>query len=89
MFKVIRPFLDLQDGEHAYEAGDFYPRLGFSPDEKRIAELSGSDNRIGKPLIVPDRSDKAIDDVPVETPTPKRKRAEKAVADDPAGDVDA
>lgn len=51
MYKVIRYFTDLQDNEYAYQVGDTYPRKGLSPTDERIAELSGSQNRQGKPLI--------------------------------------
>lgn len=51
MYKVIYKFADLQDSGHIYEIGDEYPREGHEPDESRIKELSGSGNKIGKPLI--------------------------------------
>lgn len=51
MYKVIRYFTDLQDEKYAYQVGDTYPREGLSPTDERIAELSGSRNRQGKPLI--------------------------------------
>lgn len=58
-YKVIKFFHDLQDtvntkgGEicHAYNVGDTYPREGYKPSAARIAELAGSDNRQGVPLI--------------------------------------
>lgn len=49
---VLTRFADLQDGNRIYEAGDNYPRPGFDVSPERLAELAGSDNRIGKPLIV-------------------------------------
>ena len=49
---VLTRFADLRDGNRIYEAGDEYPRPGYAPTDNRIAELAGSDNRIGKPLIV-------------------------------------
>ena len=51
MYKVIHYFTDLKDNRHAYNVGDVYPRAGVEADEARIAELSGSDNKQGKPLI--------------------------------------
>lgn len=51
MYKVIHYFTDLQDNRHAYNVDDVYPREGFETTEARIAELSGSDNKQGKPLI--------------------------------------
>ena len=51
MFKVIKFFTDLQDNRHPYKVGDIYPREGIEPDEARIAELAGSNNKQGEPLI--------------------------------------
>lgn len=51
MWKVIKYFTDLQDENYAYNVGDTYPRKGLNPSEERIAELSGSDNKQGVPLI--------------------------------------
>lgn len=50
-YRVIKFFTDLQDNNHAYNVGDTYPREGLNPSEERIAELSGSDNKQGVPLI--------------------------------------
>ncbi len=53
-YKVINSFSDLQDNCHKYTAGkDFYPREGLEVTKERIAELSGSENKQGKPLIEP------------------------------------
>lgn len=51
MYKVIHYFTDLLDNRHAYNVGDVYPREGAKTTDARIAELSGSDNKQGKPLI--------------------------------------
>ncbi len=48
---VVRDFADLQDESHIYHAGDIYPRKG-KPKKERLEELLGSNNRIGKPVIV-------------------------------------
>lgn len=51
-YKVISPFTDLQDGNHAYSVGDIFPREGVAMiSEKRIAELASADNKQGRPLI--------------------------------------
>ena len=50
-YKVIKLFTDLQDLGHLYEVGDVYPREGVMASPERIAELSGSDNAQGAPLI--------------------------------------
>lgn len=51
MYKVIKSFTDLQDNNHAYYAGDIFPRNGVEVDAERIAELSSDKNRLGVPLI--------------------------------------
>ena len=55
MYKVLKHFFDLQDNNYLYDPEDAncntYPRKGLEPTEERIAELSGSDNKIGCPLI--------------------------------------
>ena len=44
-------FADLQDGNRIYEAGEQYPRPGLEVSQKRIAELAGSNNRMGYAVI--------------------------------------
>ena len=51
MYKVIKHFIDLQDNNHTYNAGDSFPRSGVSVTEERLAELAGSNNKQGVPLI--------------------------------------
>lgn len=51
MYKVIERFKDLQDKNFVYDAGDTFPRKGKRPSKARIAELLGSDNRRGRPVI--------------------------------------
>lgn len=51
MYRVIAYFVDLQDGEHAYQVGDAFPREGHTVSEARIKELSGSNNKRRMPLI--------------------------------------
>lgn len=51
MYKVIKEFADLQDGNHVYKVGDKYPRKGVNPNNKRIAELEGENNAQHEPLI--------------------------------------
>ena len=51
MYKAIKLFADLQDNNHVYNAGDEYPRKGLTVTDERIAELSGSANKQGCPLI--------------------------------------
>lgn len=51
MYRVIEVFTDLQDNNYRYNVGDEYPRTGYKPSAKRIDELSGTNNKRGKPLI--------------------------------------
>lgn len=68
-YRAITRFADLQDGMRRYEAGDDFPRPGLAVSAARLAELAGSDNRAGYPLIeaVPG------EDAPA-APKPARKR---------------
>lgn len=56
-YLVIRHFIDLQDLNHKYNVGDKYPRKGLKPSPERIAELSGSRNKLGTPLIAEQRKE--------------------------------
>lgn len=51
MYKVKHFFTDLQDNCYPYNEGDIFPREGVTVTEDRLKELSGSDNKQGKPLI--------------------------------------
>ena len=55
MYKVIVTFRDKQDDGYTYRAGDMFPRDGKTVDAARIAELAGSDNLIGRPLIAEEK----------------------------------
>lgn len=48
---VIEKFKDLQDKDRIYEVGDKFPATKRKVSEERIAELSSTDNLIGKVLI--------------------------------------
>lgn len=65
MYKVIKYFCDLQDGNHPYNAGDTFPRPGMTVTEERLAELAGSNNRQGVPLIAPVAPVEPVDETPV------------------------
>ena len=51
MYKVINYFTDLTDKNRPYNVGDTFPRDGLEVSEERLAELAGSNNKQGKPLI--------------------------------------
>lgn len=73
-YKALTRFADLKDGNRIYEAGDTYPRLGLNVTPERIAELAGSDNRMGYPLIAADVQ---------KTPKETRKPEDGEVIDEP------
>lgn len=51
MYRVTEYFTDLQDGNHAYNVGDTFPREGVTVTADRIKELSTGANRRGIALI--------------------------------------
>lgn len=77
MYEVIKYFTDLQDGNHAYEVGDKYPREGYEPSLERCAELSGSENKQGTPLIKKLSERKKTADSKIETAEEKPKATRK------------
>lgn len=73
-------FADLQDGRRLYHEGEKFPRDGLTVSEKRLAQLSGSDNLMGYPLIVKtvDAEEKVSEEkVSEEKPVVIRKRGKK------------
>lgn len=74
MYKAIRAFTDLQDGNYKYNPGDEYPRVGLIPSEERIQELLTSNNRRKKPMIK-----EVVEEVKVEKPKRTRKPKSEAV----------
>lgn len=78
MYKVIRSFVDLEDGGR-YRAGDTFPRAGVTVVAERLERLCGSANRRGIPLIAKE-PDPAACDHPEESGMDgkKQKRAKKS-----------
>ena len=79
---VLMRFADLQDDNRIYEAGAEYPRPGFDVTPERLAELAGSDNRVGRPLIAhaveaPDVPDKEMPAKSAEAPKGARRARKK------------
>ena len=68
-YEVVRFFVDLQDNDHPYYAGDKFPRTGVNVSAERIAELAGSENKHGVPLIV-----KVSEDAPKKAPAKRAKK---------------
>lgn len=78
-YKALTRFADLNDGNRIYEAGETYPRPGLDVTPERIAELAGSDNRMGYPLIeAVGAPSKAPTDEPKEEPTEADKPAQRS-----------
>lgn len=50
-YKVIKYFIDLEDNNHEYNVGVKFPRGNKKATPERLAELSGSRNKQGTPLI--------------------------------------
>lgn len=69
MYKVIRYFIDLQDNNHPYNVGDKFPHTGVEVSAERLAELAGSGNLQGKPLIV-----EVAEEAPKKTPAKRAKK---------------
>ena len=72
MYRVIKAFTDMQDGNFAYQVGNEYPRKGMSVLQSRINELASNKNRQGVPLIeeIPEKAE--------EPKTEKKKSVEKS-----------
>ncbi|ECC2007340.1 Rho termination protein [Listeria monocytogenes] len=49
-YTVLKDFTDLSSN-HIYREGDKFPREREEVTEERLAELSGSDNKRGEPMI--------------------------------------
>lgn len=81
MFRVIEFFTDLQDGNHAYNVGDTFPREGVTVTADRIKELSGTQNKRGIALIEEVRGTEETaqpeEAAPVENEPRKRTRKRK------------
>ena len=80
-YKVLEYFTDLQDGEHAYNVGDEYPRKGYSPSDKRIEELSTDKNVRHRPVIAVNEpvaivADEKTAEVQENKPKKRKKREE-------------
>lgn len=50
-YRVIKNFLDLEDGNHRYTVGDTYPRSGLAPTKERRQFLLSNQNLLHEPVI--------------------------------------
>lgn len=64
-YTVIEAFVDLQDNNHLYGAGDEFPRAGHDVTLSRLSELMSAKNMIGRPLIKEGKATKKKSDDPV------------------------
>lgn len=67
-YEVVKTFADLQDNRHLYNVGDTFPHEGAEVSKDRLKELSGSNNKLGTPLIKEIKS---------ESKTTKKKKVEE------------
>lgn len=51
MYLTTRAFVDLEDGNYRYEAGEKYPRKGYKPSTERVEALKEGNNKAGLKLI--------------------------------------
>ena len=68
MYRVIKRFVDLQDGSHLYEVGEPFPRSGKEVSEARLTELATANNRQKMPLIEKIEDDQVTEQEPEEAP---------------------
>lgn len=69
MYKVIKPFTDLQDSNYKYDVGDTYPRNGLNVLQSRINELASHKNKQKTPLI---------EEIPEKVEEPKKEKKTKS-----------
>lgn len=51
MYRALCEFHDLTDGNRRYGAGETFPRPGLDVSADRLAELSGTGNKLGRAVI--------------------------------------
>lgn len=51
MWRVIRDFYDLQDGNFFYKVGDTFPRAGKVVSDDRLEFLSSDKNLLKTPVV--------------------------------------
>ena len=81
MYRVLKYFTDLQDNGYAYNVGDEFPHAGAVASPERLAELSGSENKRGTPLIekvdeepLPFTEEDPVEEKPAEKPKARKSR---------------
>ena len=79
MYRVIKFFTDLHDNDHPYNVGDAFPRAGVVVTEGRLAELAGSNNKQGRPLIALVEEEETKAEAPAKK-APAKKTARKTAS---------
>lgn len=51
MYEVIESFIEKNHDGRTYTKGDVYPADGYKATKKRIAELSGKENKYKRPFL--------------------------------------
>lgn len=82
-YKALVFFRDGQDDNRAYRPGDTFPRAGLAVSAARLAELSGSANRRGIPLIREEKAAKAPEKAPAREPEKAPEKAPEAAPKKP------
>lgn len=76
-YRALIWFFDKDDNAHEYRPGDVYPRDGYVPSAKRLADLLTGNNSTGKPMISGEEPEKEE--------KPKKKTTTKATPKKKAG----
>ena len=85
MFKVVHGFKDLKDNDYIYKKGDIYPRDEIKLEDvpkKRIKELSGTNNKIGKVLIEEIKEEVVEEEKATEEVVEEEKATEEVVEEE-------
>lgn len=72
-YKVIERFSDILDNGYIYNAGDMFPRIGYTPSKARIEELGSTKNKMGRVLIAVPKPQPEKEVVAEEKPAPKKR----------------
>jgi len=84
MYRVIKRFLDLQDGSHHYEVGDPFPRSGNTVTQARLQELATTRNRQKTPLIEEVAEEEPVREPEQEQePEPEQEEAPEEMPEEP------
>lgn len=78
MYKVVKAFADMQDGNYIYGVGDTYPHSeDVVVSVARVNELSTDNNRLREPLIEAIPDEKSEPEPETEPEKKPRRRKEK------------